>query len=74
LCIGLSCHGWPPPPIITPIAREDSLGRLGNAAQSRAAVSNAVWGDLMNGLQVSPNLIGLSGAVAAMLRGDSDGD
>jgi AGCS family alanine or glycine:cation symporter len=33
------------------------------------------WGDLMNGLQVFPNLvglIGLSGVVAAMLRGSED--
>jgi len=31
------------------------------------------WGDLMNGLQIFPNvvgLIGLSGVVAGVLRGD----
>jgi AGCS family alanine or glycine:cation symporter len=34
------------------------------------------WGDLMNGLQVFPNLIGLiglSGVVAAMLKRDGGG-
>ena len=54
-------------------ARECPPGRSAALGATRSVDVVWAWGDLMNGLQIFPNLIGvigLSGLVATMLRED----